>query len=285
MDRKWHIVITFALTVAFLLFIIFNRAATPVITYFPHDPDLVYLIAETNISVRDQEDKDTYLVEWSSRSSLDKPVYLRQDVSLLFIDGKWKGTNSVWREKEKNIELSSNVQMNMGSLIQAITFHHGEVHYPSDEIYSVLQMSASNLFVMDSSQQKLETFSRPMTKRQKEWGKTVIQSIDKYLQSTWKDWIDDKGINLEEYHMIPLVDLIQFQETNIDSLTKEQTDKIIGQLWEGLYKNYIIPMLHEQWKTSSAMPVILFSKDHTHLLVLFEDGNKEIQLLRQQYSL
>lgn len=285
MDRKWHIVITFALTVAFLLFIIFNRAATPVITYFPHDPDLVYLIAETNISVRDQEDKDTYLVEWSSRSSLDKPVYLRQDVSLLFIDGKWKGTNSVWREKEKNIELSSNVQMNMGSLIQAITFHHGEVHYPSDEIYSVQQMSASNLFVMDSSQQKLETFSRPMTKRQKEWGKTVIQSIDKYLQSTWKDWIDDKGINLEEYHMIPLVDLIQFQETNIDSLTKEQTDKIIGQLWEGLYKNYIIPMLHEQWKTSSAMPVILFSKDHTHLLVLFEDGNKEIQLLRQQYSL
>lgn len=285
MESKWQIVITFALTIAILLFIIFNRSSTPVIIYFPHDQNLHYAKAETFISVKEQPKKDSYLVEWSSISSLDQPVYLRQDVSLLFMDGKWKATNSVWKEREQHIQLSSKLEESDGGLFQAISFHHGEVHYSSDDIYSVQKMSASNLYVMDSPLTKLETFSKPMTNSQKQWRQILDQTIDQYLQSTWGKWIKEKGINIEEYHMVPLVELIQFQETNITSLTKEQTDKIIGQLWEGLYKNYIVPMVNEQWKTSNAMPVILFSKDNTHLLVLFEDGDEQTQLLQQQYSL
>lgn len=284
MKQRWKIIITSALTIAILLFILLNQTTAPVITYFPNDPSLKYDRSNTSISIKESTGDDTYIVDWESYSSLSDPVYLRQDVSILFMDGRLKGMKSIWKEQEKNIHLSSSFEESDSSLFQAITFHHGEIHYSSDDIKTVQSMSSSKVYVIDSPHTKLVSFAKPVTDNEKDWSSTVDQTINQYLHYVWNEWITEKSINIEEYDLVQLVDLIHFNDQTLPDLTEEQTNKVIGQLWEGLYKNYVIPMLNKQWKDGTPMPIVLFSKDNTHLIVVFEDGDQQVQVLYQQYT-
>ena|SRR5690606_32905428 len=284
MKRKWQIIITSALTIAILLFILFNRTTTPVITYFPNDPTLDFEKVNTSLSIKESTGSDTYIVNWESHSSLNIPVYLRQDVSILFMDGRLKGVKSIWKEQEKDIHLSSSFEESDSSLFQAITFHHGEVHYSDEDIKSVQEMSASKMYVIDSPHSKLFSFAKPITQTEKNWSNTVDQTTNQYLHFKWDEWMITKSIEIGNYDQIPLIGLAHFNTQTLPNLTEEQTNKVIGQLWEGLYKNYVLPMMNKQWKDGTPMPLILFSKDNTHLIVLFEDGDQQVQLLYQQYT-
>src|SRR5699024_11318464 len=82
------------------------------------------------------------------------------------------------------------------------------------------------------------------------------------------------------YHTFPLIDLPLYEHIPFPNMNQHDTDMIIGHLWEGLYKNYIIPMTEMKNLEKSLMPLILIDKNKEHLLVVYTLNGKE-KILRQ----
>ena len=94
------------------------------------------------------------------------------------------------------------------------------------------------------------------------------------------------SFDLDQYTTIPLTSIYQYEEVPLPGFNKEQTQAIIGRLWEGLYKNYFLGVKKQDGTTidpiGSTIPLILVSTDQTHLLVVSELKDDDIMLLKQQ---
>lgn len=283
-SRKLHIITCLLMMIVLLLLVFSKRTTEETITYFPPDQSVSFLDAETNLQLLEETENDQYLVKWGARSRVDEEVYLRQDVSLLYIDGRLKGMKGLWKESEREIELEMVFEESDSSHFQAISYHHGEVHYPNDEIKSIQQMSNDHLYVIDSPQTALASFREPTSQIQQDWKQIIDKTTSQQLQMTWQEWISHANIETDHYDLYPLTSIIQFQEQPIKGLTQEETDRIIGQLWEGLYKNYIIPIANQSETNHQIMPLILMDKNKDHLIVLFNNEANELETLYQQLS-
>ncbi|SFL82204.1 hypothetical protein SAMN04487943_104161 [Gracilibacillus orientalis] len=283
-SRKLHIITCLLMMLALLLLLLSQRTTEEAITYFPPDSSISFSAVETNLNLLRETGNDQYMVKWTAGSGLDKEIYLRQDVSLLYMDGRLKGIKGLWKESVKDIELEVVFEESDSSHFQAISFHHGEIHYPNDEIKSIQRMSNDHLYVIDSPHTALESFQEPNSHMQQEWKETIDKTTSQQLQFAWKDWIDTGSIEINDYDLYPLTSIIQFQEHPISGLSQEETDRIIGQLWEGLYKNYILPIANQSKTNNQIMPLILIDKNNDHLIVLFTNEANQLETLYQQLS-
>lgn len=104
----------------------------------------------------------------------------------------------------------------------------------------------------------------------------MIATTNRRLKQSWAELIFYFSINEDSYDQIPLIDLAQFQVTPLPGLTESDSKRVIAQLWEGLYKNYLLRMT-EQQLSGGFMPLIMLDKSLDHLLVLYTDhqGNHE----------
>ncbi|WP_226036902.1 hypothetical protein [Aquibacillus saliphilus] len=284
--KKKSVVITLSIIVCSLLVAlsILNNKEVPVIKHFPIDEDVDFTSFGTALRLLSETGKDKYDVKWTASSELDKPIYLRQDVSLLYSDGRLKGILSKWKENEQNIQLESLIHGEDSSHFQAISFHHGEIHYADDEIKSIHSMSYDELYVIDSPHSALESFDHPLNSNQEEWKKTLDHATNQQLRYHWKQLINYFDIPQAKYNFEPLTNLHVYQSKPIPTLTQERTQIVIGQLWEGLYKNYILNISRNEQPVKSFVPLILFSKQGDHLMVLYQDQDGEKQQLIQYYS-
>lgn len=262
--RVFHFIflLVFLFIILFIYMVKENTKTT--INFFPIDDELYFKDAYTKLTLDSDKNKQPDKVSWISISRSSSAISLRQDVSLVFINGKLTGVKSKWRENTDSINLKEYIHFNKGGLYQALSYHHGEAHYGENKIRSVQQMSYDELSI--------------------DLNQNIKNNNKKQLLLYWNNLLNHFNINVEEYMVIPFIDLYHYNENNLPSLSKSQTDKIIGQLWEGFYKNYIIPVTNsDNSKTENLMPLILFDNNNRHLLVLFElNGEKE--LLVQQYS-
>lgn len=275
-------VTSISLATAFFL----NDKNVSVIKYFPLDETSSFSDAETDLKLLSETDQDEYNVEWNSFSDVEEPIYLRQDVSLLYIDGRLKGILSKWKENARSIELNSSIHGEDSSHFQAVTFHHGELHYPDDEIKSIQTMTADELYVIDSPHSALESFDQPTNSTQKEWKNTLDHATNQQLSYHWNKLLKYFQIPKNKYKAVPLTELHKYQTKSLPNLTLEQSQQVIGQLWEGLYKNYILGVPGDNKKNKplqSFVPIILFEKEGKHLLVLYQDGSGKKQQLIQYY--
>lgn len=144
-------------------------------------------------------------------------------------------------------------------------------------------MSSDHLYVIDSPAAKLDSFKTPSTTYEKEWKTLLDRASMQQLTYHWNTLYEYFDINKETYTTVPLTDLDKFATQPIAGLTQAQTDKVMGQLWEGLYKNYLLPIVNAEKAVNSYVPIILFDKKNKHLLVLFEMNGKKEKLI-QQYS-
>ncbi len=256
----------------------------PVIKYFPTDDAASFLSHSTNLYLSDKMMKDDYKLKWEVNSNLNKQAYLRQDVSLLFVDGNLKGITGSWKENEKKIALDVELQQAGTSVFEAISVHHAETHYPKDQIRSIQKMSTDKLYVVDSPHVKILDFKDSKTKEEKEWEETINNTVHQQLQFEWRKWLTEKEINLDEYLLVPLTDLYVFEKKALPGLSQEETSIIISQLWEGLYKSFIIPFSEKKISNEIKVPIILFDKENNHLIVLFENEKKKVEHLYQVYS-
>ncbi|WP_099158505.1 hypothetical protein [Virgibacillus ndiopensis] len=282
MNKKLFIFILITFVVLAGFFYIGKLSSVPAITYFPIDQETTFVDTTTNIEFYSQQGNNSYDISWTSNSKSDKKVYLRQDASLLFDNGRLKGVLSKWKQNEDTIQLNQKLSNEDSSYFQAISFHHGEVHYPDDKIKSIHQMSYDELYVVDSPTTPLESFKIPKSEFETEWKNLLDLTTKQQLIYHWNKLMNHFDINKEDYITIPLTNLYKYNEENLPNMTAEQTDQIIGQLWEGLYKNYILPATSPaDNKLSSYIPIVLFDKKNTHLLVLYEVNGKKERLIQQ----
>ncbi|HEX6594449.1 MAG TPA: hypothetical protein VF095_07655 [Bacillota bacterium] len=259
--------------------------SNPTITFFPLDERLSFNRAITSLTYSDEKDKDVTspMIKWLTESSTDEKIYLRQDASLLFANGRLRGVKSKWMERAKTIRMKEKLRVTEDTFWEGITFHHGEIHYPSDKIKSIQKMSHDQMYVLSNKDnQQLIHFKSALTAQEKYLQQQLNERINKQLLKHWNDLFKHFHINRDDYIIVPLTQLYTYEQTSLPSLEKVNRDQMIGRLWEGLYKNYIIPATNTQnseW--TNYMPIILFDKNDTHLLVLFElNGTKEKLLQR-----
>lgn len=291
MKRFIHLIIL-SHVVGFLFVLFFFKIGLPnedqtVIKFFPLDESKQFEETSSTLTLLAESDKDEYDIQWKTSSELTEPVYLRQDVSILFVNGRLKGVLSKWKESGQNLFLERIVHGEDSGHYQTVTFHHGEIHYPDDQIKSIQDMSSADLYVIDSPMSPLESFDVPQDANQKEWKRKLDHTTQQQLNYQWNQLIQHFKIPKSQYEIIPLTDLPNYETKPFPKLSAEQTQQVIGQLWEGLYKNYVLEITGQANQSSKAnnsyVPLVLADKDGKHLLVLYEGINGGKQKLLQYY--
>ncbi|WP_164216113.1 hypothetical protein [Virgibacillus sp. YIM 98842] len=283
---KWKLFfLIFALISIFSIMYALKYISSPAITFFPLNEERTFLEAESKLHLIAENAKDLYEISWTSDSKTDQPFYLRQDVSLLFENGLLRGVRSKWVQDTDEIHIEENLLQEDSSFYQVISIHHGEIHDDSSEITSIHQLSHDYLYVIDSPATQLDSFKEPGSSYEAEWKQLLDRSSKQQLLFHWHQLFTYFGINEEDYLAVPLTELDKYEEEPLPAMSNKETGKIMGQLWEGLYKNYIIPIVSEDAESmNSYIPIVLFDKNNKHLQVLFELNGEKQQLL-QKYDL
>ncbi|MEC1522977.1 hypothetical protein P9D43_13290 [Neobacillus niacini] len=240
------------------------------ITYFPIDPNVTFKTAETTLAMTDQQ---SHNILWKEHSTLDRKAYLRQDAALLYANGRLLDEMWKWKQNTAEIEQEKRMKIDNSSLLQAITFHHAELHDKEDQISSSHAMSSDQIY-----------FITPAADEEK-IKKQLDQQTERMLQLSWNKALRHFAINLKNYQAYPLSQFNELAKNVLPGFTKSQTDAIVGNLWEGLYKNYILGIKKADGTSEnprgSTLPLILIATDKTHILVLIETASGEPIVLRQ----
>ncbi|WP_257345855.1 hypothetical protein [Pseudalkalibacillus decolorationis] len=261
-----------------------NNKIKESIIFFPIDSSVTFTSASTTLKLLEEEDEDEYSIRWKVNSTIGKDAYLRQDISLLFEDGRLKETSSRWTEDTDKIEQEKTMMSEDSGHFEAISFHHAELHYPNDVIKSAQTMSYDQLYVIDTPLQPLESFKTPETVEDKDNKKILDHATDQQLKMVWDSLINYYNIPTDEYFMIPFTQLVMYTNHSLPGLSKEKTDKVVGGLWEGIYKNYFLGVKYEghiESPIGSTMPLLLFHKNMSHLIFLSKTASgKEVQFIQ-----
>ncbi|WLV23561.1 hypothetical protein QR721_07810 [Aciduricibacillus chroicocephali] len=269
--------------ILFLLYIAFVHPAVQTITYFPLAADKQYKYAYTKlIPPVDASVDGKYRVDWTSISMSEEPLYLRQDVSLLFRNGCLIGAQSSWKKNTAAIKMTEYPAMQGDSLLEAITLHHGEIHDMQDNISSIQAMSSSRLYI-DSDRKKpftIHAFNTASTDEEADFQKRMESKTKQQLLYHWNDIASELKIDLNDYMTIPLASLAQYENEPLPGMTEKQTKETVGKLWEGLYKQYIIKVLTDR-NPDTCMPLILLDRKQKHLQVIYRLNGKTEQLIQR----
>ncbi|TXK91778.1 hypothetical protein FVE24_04300 [Parageobacillus sp. SY1] len=263
----------------------FHRPTKETIIFFPINPHVKFHDAKTKLQLQPRKREGKYSLLWSTSSSLDRNAYLRQDISLLFADGRLVDRLSKWKNNVQTLVQEKKVTAKDSHLFQTISFHHGELH-EGNAITSIQTMTSDYLYVIDSPYSPLASFHRATTRDEKEWQKVLNKTTNEFLQQKAQSLLSHFSINSQQYYSFYLPDLIIYNEQPLPDLSMEKTQEILGKLWEGIYKSYFLGIKKEDGSIlspiGSTIPLILISKDYSHLIVLTEtkDGEK-IQLIQK----
>lgn len=255
------------------------------IIYFPIDPTVSFLKASTSLSNVTRLPDNFYSFRWKTESLLDRKAYLRQDVGLLFSNGRLVGKLGEWKENTDRIIQEKKIKQSGSALIQALTFHYAEIHHNEAEIFSAQTMSSASGYIINTPFQPLTFFQKANSEEEKKWKQILDDKTSKELQAGWERSIKAFSIQLNHYHPYPLTQFYRSPDYTLPEYSKEETERIIGNLWEGLYKNYFLGIKKADGTTvspnGSIVPLILLAKDKTELLVITETAKGEPILLRQ----
>lgn len=279
-----------ALFIAFFLslYALFTeKQAEETIIFFPLDETASFTNATTALRAQPKKPHSDYALFWTVSSSLNQPAYLRQDISLLFADGRLTHTLSNWKQKKQTLRLEGKLDETDSHFFQAISFHYAEIHR-KQTITSAQKMSGDYLYVVASPYEPFTAFRRGKTTGEKEWQHVLTKATADFLQANAKAMIAQLAIPEQNYYHFYLTDLLTYSDQPFPDVTQAKTEKIIGNLWEGLYKNYFLGVKQKDGTVispiGSTIPLLLISKDYSHLLVLAKMKNGEIVQLRQQIS-
>lgn len=267
---------------------LFVRDVRESIIFFPLSENVTFTETSTTLSLIGKKNSNEHILEWDVHSETSEEIYLRQDISLLYVDGELKETLAEWEDKSQKLAQYEKVTGKDSSHYQAVSFHYGEIHENEQNIRSVQKMSSDHLYVIDSSFQPLTSFREPQTKDEKEWKEILDHIKHQHLEYRWRRLIDYFQINESNYYKLPLTNLPFYNEKALNNLTIEETQVMIGRLWEGLYKQYFLGLKQKDGSIEdpigSSLPLILLSKDKSHLIVLIEGKSGYPYQLYQQLN-
>lgn len=253
------------------------------IIFFPIDSSLQFDHASTHMTAKDTGN-ETYSITWKVQSSLDRIAYLRQDVSLLYKNGKLEDSLKSWKQNRQALSQKEKYKESESGRFDTVTFHYAELH-PSDTVFtSAQQMSKDKLYAVSSP--SFQYFQNPLSEEQKEWKNILDSYTQEVTQNSLRKAQEEFNINLKQYKIITLTDLPAKKNQWLSSFPSFQREEIVGKLWEGLYKNYILGIKKEDGTTvspqGSTIPLLLVAKDQSEILVLFTSKDGTPVLLRQK---
>jgi hypothetical protein len=255
------------------------------ITFFPLNGAVKYKSASTSLNLEKDKENNKHIVDWKVQSTLEQEAYLRQDMGLLFVNGLLKGKLAKWDQETAALEQQDYVSSGESAKYDAITFHYSELHGDGDRITSVQRMSDDMLYVIDSPFSPLQSFSVAKSNQEKEWKKVLDQSVRNRLNKSLQTSEKNYGFRAGDYIVVPLDTIRQYEDQPLRGFTQKETANIIGKLWEGLYKNYYLGIKKSDGTVvdpiDSTMPLILVSKDKSHLLVVTQTDAGESIVLKQ----
>jgi hypothetical protein len=258
------------------------------IIFFPINEHVTYESALTLLNLHPEKKDHYYEFDWKTSSKLDTPAFLRQDVGFLFINGRLKGKLNEWEQDTDQIVQEETIKGKESSILQALSFHYSEIHDNEDEYTSAQKMTEDTLYVIDSNFSSLNSFRQPGTKMEKEWKAIIDRVSSQQLDYLWEKGIDAFDIPTKEYTAIPLTQFPNLESQPLEGFNKKEWERLIGNLWEGLYKNYYLGIKKEDGtiidSIDSTIPLILIKKDKKELIVLLIDKYGNPQLLRQRLS-
>jgi hypothetical protein len=287
--KKDFVRLSVSLIILISIFYIFQQKqiAKESITYFPIDPTVTFPKANTTLTFSKKR-FDEYSILWQSNSSINKRAYLRQDMSLLYANGKLISTMGEWKQHTLELSEEKTVVERESNFFQAITFHYAEIHDTSERIFSSQKISADYLYVINSKFENTPlSFHNPNNLVEKDWATMMDKEALDFVNYSFRQGLKKFHISAEQYDTkLLLTDLPKYNDTPLPSFSKEQSAKIIGQLTEGLYKNYFLGIIKEDGTIvdpiGSSIPVLLINDDH--LLIVFTTEDGEPIILRQQIS-
>ncbi|MGJ7912127.1 hypothetical protein [Neobacillus sp. LXY-1] len=273
------ILIALFATCAIFSYPFFKPNVQETITFFPINPQVKFKTAETELKL------DSPLsILWKEGSTLDRKAYLRQDVGLLFANGKLIAKMGDWKQNAATISQQKKININQNQILQAITFHHAEIH-EANQIYSAQKITNTTLYTALQSPNKLYTFQFPKTAQEQQLKEKLDQHTVQLLQNTLNKGDRHFFINLKSYRVFHFTEFFNRAAVGLPGMSRDESEKVVGQLWEGLYKGYFLGIKKKDGTVvdpiGSTIPIILLANDQSHLLVLTETANGEPILLRQ----
>ncbi|OLS41693.1 hypothetical protein [Bacillus sp. MRMR6] len=254
------------------------------ITFFPIDPKVTYKKAETNLELIETP---AQTLNWKASSTLDRKAYLRQDASLLYSNGRLVSEFHDWKQNSDTIIQEKQISMKGSALLQAVTFHHAELHEKKELIFSSQTMSEHQLYIILLNSEA-KSFITPESLDEKEWKQKLDEQTERMLQLSWNKGVGHYSIKLDNYQAFPLSEFNRRSKESLSGFSKSETARVVGNLWEGLYKNYLLGIKKAdgtiESPIGSTIPLILVSNDKSHLLALTETAKGEPILLRQLIS-
>lgn len=273
------------IVIGFIFLYLLKSNVKETIIFFPIDEHLMYETASTSIEAVKKENH-TYTIDWKTTSILPEKAYLRQDISLLYINGRLVDKMGKWEQQTKSLEQQKKLEDANSGKLESISFHYSEIHRSEDEYRSVQQMSSDLLYVVNSNIDSFFSFKQAKNSKEKEWKETLDKITLETLNESWKKGFKKFNIQPGLYDRYLLTEMAPYSFQPLKGFSKQQSDEIIGKLWEGLYKEYFVKIRKEDGTTidpiDSTIPLILVSKNKDHLFVLFETSEHEPILLRQQ---
>jgi hypothetical protein len=122
--KNMVIILLFVTLTTIGVFFVKDMRSSPTITYFPLEYGTNFKYARTLLTLSNRNEKDHYDITWQVESKTEIPMYIRQDVSLLFSNGELQGMRSKWRENTDSIsfteEIISNTSKKWGYYISFI---------------------------------------------------------------------------------------------------------------------------------------------------------------------
>lgn len=263
-----------------------NNQTVESITYFPLDTEAQFLDAKTKI-MNIKTDQNRYQFSVKSYSRLDRPTYLRQDITFIFAGGILIGKLGKWEENTDSLELSGIFTEKDNQIVRAISFHHAELH-AKETITSSQSMSDDFLYIIPNALPSLVSFQTPSNEEETGWKEVLDKEENQIISTNLKKAVRQLDIDLAEFHIIPLPLLANYQKLPLPSFSRQKSDEIIGQLWEGLYKNYYLGIRKQNGQLispiGSTVPIVLLSKAKQYLYVIFQTADNEFISLKQQIN-
>ncbi|WP_110927410.1 hypothetical protein [Bacillus massiliglaciei] len=262
-----------------------RQDAEETITYFPIDASLHFEDAATHLIPR-QDGDYRFALSWRVSSALNQKAFLRQDVSLLYKNGRLNGILRDWKQDAARLSQVEKYQEKAASHYQAVTFHYAENH-PKETIFtSAQQLSKDGVYLL--TKPILQYFRNPgsalQTKRKEEMDMKEKELLDRSLNQG----LETYNLRKEQYNILLLTDLPAGKNSWLSAFPRSQREEIIGKLWEGLYKNYVLGIKKEDGTVldpkGSTIPHLLVAKDASELIVLLRAKDGEPVMLRQRVA-
>src|SRR5699024_8704825 len=249
--------------------------------YFSIDETTSCKNAETTLDMLQKQKKDEINIYCHIHSETENPLYFRQHIYQVYEHGKVTAAVSKCAEHKTNTETQKTFTQNDHQHYQTISCHHVESHEGKKDIKSIQTMSSDERYIVAHDDEFI-TFKQPKNDKMQQWKEKLDHLTNERVTAHWEELFNYYDIQQNDYYLIPITKLYAYNEQPLPSFTMNESQKIIGQLWEGLYKNYLLPITQmEEDHKAHYIPIVLLRKDKTHLLVLFELNGKK-QKLKQK---